>query len=269
MSIRINFLQWQICSWQEFLKDKPGSVLSQKQIKEQAWRGSSWWHCVWRLTSSLFWEHPALRAPGSLLLLQVPVCCREKVQLFAAINSINKLIRGLGNKFLLWLLHTAWVTGLTVQLWIVVQRKQNWTTEQVTAKPCLSLPIAFLQVILLFDLVFPSHWNTPAELARGEDLSVLYMLLRHQFVWFFNLFAFYTNTSTLCPSLFVRGFFLQHLDYISISESCLSAGFCYHSVFATCFCCDSFPHYHSMWLLLPLWHQDLSTVFPDECLNDK
>lgn len=98
MSIRINFLQWQICSWQEFLKDKPGSVLSQKQIKEQAWRGSSWWHCVWRLTSSLFWEHPALRAPGSLLLLQVPVCCREKVQLFAAINSINKLIRGLGNK---------------------------------------------------------------------------------------------------------------------------------------------------------------------------
>lgn len=48
-----------------------------------------------------FQPFPALEASGSLLLLLVPVCSREKVQLFGAINS-HKLIRGLGNrKFLL------------------------------------------------------------------------------------------------------------------------------------------------------------------------
>lgn len=141
-------------------------------------------------------------------------------------------------------------------------RTSNSQTLPVTAH-CLSASHPALWPCL------PQPLKHTSWVSKRRRFECTVMLLGHQLVWFFNLFTFYTNTSTLCPSTFVRGFFLQHLNYIPVSESCLSADLCYHSVFAMCFCCDSFPHCHSMWFLLPLWHQDLSPVFPDECLNNK
>lgn len=117
------------------------SVLSQKQNKEQPGRGSSWWGHAWRtrFTSSHFSEHPALRGPGSLLSLQVPVCSRGKIQLFAAINS-QKLIRGLGDRKLFSLVTSAHSLSNRFDNPALDghPKKQYWNTEQVTAK---ALPV--------------------------------------------------------------------------------------------------------------------------------